>query len=279
VVKKERTPCRAGTPGLAGLADVLARCCSPSPPTLAPASPVTCVRRSGLAVEEPWLGTRPDRGRCDPPDDDEHRRLLDDWFGFPAGQGRARGQPAVIGTGPAPFRARTAVRGWRNTRSPTWRRHLGNWGLPGGGMGAVVQRHRAGRPRARCRGPGERQGGPRPGPRTPGRRRVLENGAKIRAQVIRVHCTPGPRSWTRFGREHLPPDFPGRHRALEDRRGGGEDQPGPGRAARLIADPGSNLQDTTAGRWRWHPRWSTSRRAFQDAREGQGGRPAVQRRR
>ena len=93
--------------------------------------------------------------------------LLDDWFESPQVKG-ALAVNGVIGTWAGPYEPGTAYVMAHHSIGDVGDGHLGNWGFQEGGMGAVSSAIESGRPRARRRGPAEREGGPHPGRERPG---------------------------------------------------------------------------------------------------------------
>ena len=163
--------------------------------------------------------------------------LLDDWF--ESWQVKAPiAVNGVIGTWAGPAEPGTAYVMAHHSIGDIGDGHLGNWGFPEGGMGAVADAIE---------------------------RSARSFGAEIRtdARVARTLVRPGPGPWGRpgerrgdprpGGRDHAPPADglprphqperaarrlrPG-HRALEDPQRRGQDQPGPVRAPQLHRRPG-----------------------------------------
>ena len=162
--------------------------------------------------------------------------LLDDWFESPQVKG-AMAVNGVIGTWAGPCEPGTAYVMAHHSIGDVGDGHLGNWGFPEGGMGAVADaiaaaarefgaeiRHR------RKVGQVLVENGRAAGV-------VLENGEEITAQLVVTTLHPRTAFLDQIGRQHLPDDFVDRHRALEDPQRRGQDQPGPRRAARLHRRP------------------------------------------
>ena len=202
--------------------------------------------------------------------------LLDDWFESPQVKG-ALAVNGVIGTWAGPYEPGTAYVMAHHSIGDVGDGHLGQLGLPGRRHGRGVRRDRGAPPasfgaeirtdarvgrvagrdgRGRGRGAGERR-------------------RDLRATVVVSTLHPRTAFLDQVGREHLPPDFVARHRALEDPQRRGEDQPGPGRAARLHRRPRHRTcRSTTPARSRWRRPWSTSSaRSRTPARAGPRPRP------
>ena len=162
--------------------------------------------------------------------------LLDDWFESPQVKG-ALAVNGVIGTWAGPYEPGTAYVMAHHSIGDVGDGHLGNWGFQEGGMGAVADAIAAA---ARENGAEIRTGAKvrrhpaqeRPGQRRGTRQRPADHGQGRGQLAAPAHRVPGPRG---------PGEPPGRlrrgHRALEDPQRRGQDQPGPGRTARLHRRP------------------------------------------
>ena len=158
--------------------------------------------------------------------------LLDDWFESPQVKG-ALAVNGVIGTWAGPYSPGTAYVMAHHSIGDVGDGHLGNWGFQEGGMGGVSAAIEAA---ARAHGAQIRTGARVARVLVEGDRAVgvvLENGEEIRAQVVVSTLHPRTAFLEQVGAEYLPDDFVSRHRALEVPQRRREDQPGPGRAARL----------------------------------------------
>ena len=163
--------------------------------------------------------------------------LLDDWFESDQVKG-ALAVNGVIGTWAGPYEPGTAYVMAHHSIGDVGDGHLGNWGFQEGGMGAVASAIEAGRPGAGRRGRAEREGRPHPRRGRPGRRGGAGERGRDPRPGDRVHAAPADRV-PGPGRPGAPAaGLRRRHRALEDPQRRREDQPGPGRAARLHRRPG-----------------------------------------
>ena len=198
--------------------------------------------------------------------------LLDDWFESPQVKG-ALAVNGVIGTWAGPYEPGTAYVMAHHSIGDVGDGHLGNWGFQEGGMGAVSERDRVGRPRARRRGPAERQGGPRPGRERPGRAAwCWTTATRSAGQVIVSTVHPRIAFLDQVGREHLPPDFVADIEHWKTRSGVVKINLALSELPDFTADPGSNLQEHHTGSVEMAPTMEYIERAFLDAREG---RPAA----
>ena len=164
--------------------------------------------------------------------------LLDDWFECPQIKG-ALAVNGVIGTWAGPYEPGTAYVMAHHSIGDVGDGRLGSWGFPEGGMGAVADAIASS---ARSLGVTIRTGA-RVAKITvaPGSGRatgvVLDNGEELTGEGRR-HL-PAPED--RLPRPRRPGEPAGRlrerHRALEDPLRRRQDQPGPGRAARLHRQP------------------------------------------
>ena len=162
--------------------------------------------------------------------------LLDDWFESPQVKG-ALAVNGVIGTWAGPYEPGTAYVMAHHSIGDVGDGHLGNWGFQEGGMGAVADAIASA---ARENGAEIRTGAKvqqiliKDG-RAAGV--TLDNGQQLTAKVVvtlaaPAHRVPGPRGPGEPTRR-----LRHRHRALEDPQRRGQDQPGPGRTARLHRRP------------------------------------------
>ena len=161
--------------------------------------------------------------------------LLDDWFESPQVKG-ALAVNGVIGTWAGPYEPGTAYVMAHHSIGDVGDGHLGNWGFQEGGMGGVSAAiERA----ARSHGAEIRTGARVARVMVEGGR--ARRGAGQRRRDPRAgrghHAAPAHRVPRPGGREQPARRLRPRHRALEDPQRRGEDQPGPGRAARLHRRP------------------------------------------
>ena len=135
---RRRTPtrCRAGTPGSAGLADVLGPLLLTVPPNLGSRKPKDLAETLRLAWRHRGLDVRTiaDVTRLMTMSIAD---LLDDWFESPQVKG-ALAVNGVIGTWAGPYEPGTAYVMAHHSIGDVGDGHLGNWGFQEGGMGAVA---------------------------------------------------------------------------------------------------------------------------------------------
>ncbi len=101
--------------------------------------------------------------------------LLDDWFESPQVKS-AMAVNGVIGTWAGPYEPGTAYVMAHHSIGDVGDGHLGNWGFPEGGMGAVANAIQEVRSRLRCGDPHRGRCQPAPGQRWPGARSGARNG-------------------------------------------------------------------------------------------------------
>ena len=186
--------------------------------------------------------------------------LLDDWFESPQIKG-ALAVNGVIGTWAGPMEPGTAYVMAHHSIGDVGDGRLGSWGFPEGGMGAVAGAIASS---ARSFGVTIRTGA-RVAKVTlaPGSGRatgvVLDNGDEITAKIVVTSLHPKTAFLDHVGKENLPADFAGRHRALEDQVRCRQDQPGP-RASCRTSPPtrARTCRNTTPARSRWRRPSSTS---------------------
>ena len=204
--------------------------------------------------------------------------LLDDWFESPQVKG-ALAVNGVIGTWAGPYEPGTAYVMAHHSIGDVGDGHLGNWGFPEGGMGAVADAIAAA---ARRRG-AEIRTNARVGQLLTQDGRVsgvvLATGEEISAPLV-VASSLHPRTafLDHVGPDRLPDDFVTDIEHWKTRSGVVKINLALAELPDFTADPGTTCRNTTPARSRWRPPWSTSSARSQDAREGQPGPAAVQRR-
>jgi phytoene dehydrogenase-like protein len=197
--------------------------------------------------------------------------LLDDWFESPQVKA-AIAVNGVIGTWAGPYEPGTAYVMAHHSIGDIGDGHLGNWGFPEGGMGAVsaaieraARSHGAEiRTHARVARLLIERG------RVAGA--VLEDGTEVRAKVVVSTLHPRTAFLDQVGAEHLPDDFVGDIRRWKTRSGVVKINLALAELPDFTADPGSNQQEHHTGSVEMSPSVQYIERAFQDAREG---RPAA----
>jgi phytoene dehydrogenase-like protein len=197
--------------------------------------------------------------------------LLDDWFSSPQVKG-ALAVNGVIGTWAGPYAPGTAYVMAHHSIGDVGDGHLGNWGFPEGGMGAVA----AAIERA-ARGHGaEIRTGARVARVTVSADRatgvVLENGDEIGARVVVSTLHPRTAFLEHVGESNLPADFVRDIQHWKTRSGVVKINLALAELPDFTADPGSNLQEHHTGSVEMAPSMEYIERAFTDAREG---RPAA----
>jgi phytoene dehydrogenase-like protein len=197
--------------------------------------------------------------------------LLDDWFCSPQVKA-ALAVNGVIGTWAGPYEPGTAYVMAHHSIGDVGDGHLGNWGFPEGGMGAVaaaIERAarghgaeiRTGARVARVNVSGDRATGV-----------TLENGDEIRAPVVVSTLHPRTAFLEHVGEDSLPADFVRDIEHWKTRSGVVKINLALAELPDFTADPGSDLQEHHTGSVEMAPSMEYIERAFTDAREG---RPAA----
>ena len=197
--------------------------------------------------------------------------LLDDWFESKQVKA-ALTINGIIGTWAGPDEPGTAYVLLHHSIGNVGDGHLGSWGFPEGGMGAVADALVRSAEVLGVRGPHQppvekvivRDG------RAVGV--VLKSGEELQAKAV-VTTRPSPDRLPEAPRPQGPARrLRHRHRALEDPQRGGEDQPRPLRAADFKANPGSQPQDHHSGSVELCLSTQYAEEAFQDAKAGRAAR-------
>jgi phytoene dehydrogenase-like protein len=197
--------------------------------------------------------------------------LLDDWFESSQVKS-ALAVNGVIGTWAGPYEAGTAYVMAHHSIGDIGDGHLGSWGFPEGGMGAVpdaIGRAARGfgaeiRTDARVAEVLVRNG------RTRGV--VLDNGDEILAPIVVTSLHPKTAFLEQIDHRDLPDDFVRDIEHWKTRSGVVKINLALAELPNFTADPGSNLQEHHTGSIEMAPSMEFIERAFVDAREG---RPAA----
>ncbi len=197
--------------------------------------------------------------------------LLDDWFESPQVKG-ALAVNGVIGTWAGPYEPGTAYVMAHHSIGDAGDGHLGSWGFPEGGMGAVGDAIASA---ARAQGVEIRTGAKVARVLVDDGRAagvVLDSGEEIRAGLVVTSLHPRTAFLDHVGRENLPDDFVRDIEHWKTRSGVVKINLALSELPDFIADPGTNLQEHHTGSVEMAPSLEYTGRAFQDAREG---RPAA----
>jgi phytoene dehydrogenase-like protein len=193
--------------------------------------------------------------------------LLDDWFESSQVKG-AMAVNGVIGTWAGPCEPGTAYVMAHHSIGDIGDGHLGNWGFPEGGMGAVAAAIESS---ARSFGAeirtdarverllvenGRVQGA------------VLANGEELRAPVVVTSLHPRTAFLDHVGRQHLPPDFVRDIENWKTRSGVVKINLALAELPDFTADPGTGLQEHHTGSVEMAPSVEYMEQAFLDARNG-----------
>jgi phytoene dehydrogenase-like protein len=255
---------------LAGLAEVLGPLLLTVPPAIGSRRPRDLARTLRLAWRHRGLDVRTiaDATRLMTMSIAD---LLDDWFSSPQVKA-ALAVNGVIGTWAGPYEPGTAYVMAHHSIGDVGDGHLGNWGFPKGGMGAVaaaIERAarghgaeiRTGARVARVNVSGDRATGV-----------TLENGDEIRARVVVSTLHPRTAFLEQVGEDNLPADFVEDIRRWKTRSGVVKINLALAELPDFTADPGSDLQEHHTGSVEMAPSMEYVEQAFTDAREG---RPAA----
>jgi phytoene dehydrogenase-like protein len=197
--------------------------------------------------------------------------LLDDWFESPQVKA-ALAVTGVIGTWAGPYEPGTAYVMAHHSIGDIGDGHLGNWGFPEGGMGAVadaIRRAAEGfgaevRTNARVTRLMVRGG------RASGA--VLERGEELTAPIVVTSLHPRTAFLDHVGASELPDDFVNDIEHWKTRSGVVKINLALSALPSFTADPGTDLQPHHTGAIEMAPSMEFMERAFLDAREG---RPAA----
>jgi phytoene dehydrogenase-like protein len=193
--------------------------------------------------------------------------LLDDWFESSQVKG-AMAVNGVIGTWAGPCEPGTAYVMAHHSIGDIGDGHLGNWGFPEGGMGAVAAAIESS---ARSFGAEIR---------TDARveRLLVENGRvqgaalasgdEVRAPVVVTSLHPRTAFLDHVGRQHLPTDFVRDIENWKTRSGVVKINLALAELPDFTADPGTDLQEHHTGSVEMAPSVEYMEQAFQDARDG-----------
>ena len=193
--------------------------------------------------------------------------LLDDWFESSQVKS-AMAVNGVIGTWAGPYEPGTAYVMAHHSIGDVGDGHLGNWGFPEGGMGAVsesIRRAAVGfgaevRTDAKVARMVIRNG------RVGGV--VLDNGDEFEAPIVVTSLHPKTAFLAHIDRRDLPSDFVADIEHWKSRSGVVKINLALAELPDFIADPGIDLQEHHTGSVEMAPSMEYIERAFQDAREG-----------
>src|SRR6201989_938999 len=194
--------------------------------------------------------------------------LLDDWFESPQVKG-ALAVNGVIGTWAGPFEPGTAYVMAHHSIGDVGDGHLGSWGFPEGGMGAVAGAIASS---ARDNGAEIRINAPvsqlivKDG-RASGVE--LETAQQITARVVVTSLHPRTAFLDHVGRANLPDDFVTDIEHWKTRSGVVKINLALAELPDFAADPGTQLQEHHTGSVEMAPTMDYIERAFLDARDGQ----------
>lgn len=193
--------------------------------------------------------------------------MLDDWF--ESWQVKAPiAVNGVIGTWAGPYEPGTAYVMAHHSIGDVGDGHLGSWGFPEGGMGAVAD---AMRRAAESFGAEVRTGARVARTAVRGQRVqgvVLETGTELRAPVVVTTLHPRTAFLDHVGSANLPDDFVRDVEHWKTRSGVVKINFALSELPDFTADPGSNLQDHHTGSVEMAPSMEYIEQAFIDAREG-----------
>src|SRR3954470_14279506 len=251
---------------LAGLADVLAPLLLTVPPTIGSRSPGDLKDTLRLAWRHRGLDVRTigDVTRLMAMSIAD---LLDDWFESSQVKG-AMAVNGVIGTWAGPYEPGTAYVMAHHSIGDIGDGHLGNWGFPEGGMGAVADaiarsarsfgaeiRTNARVARLLVRG-GRVEGA------------VLEDGEELRAPIVVTSLHPRTAFLDHVGPSNLPDGFVRDIESWKTRSGVVKINLALAELPDFTADPGTNQQEHHTGSVEMAPSMDYMETAFQDARNG-----------
>ncbi len=193
--------------------------------------------------------------------------LLDDWFESPQVKA-AMAVNGVIGTWAGPFEPGTAYVMAHHSIGDVGDGHLGGWGFPEGGMGAVSESIKRAavafgaeiRTNAKVERLLTEQGRVRGA--------VLEEGEEISAPLVISSVHPKIAFLDHIARHELPSDFVRDIEHWKSRSGVVKINLALGELPNFLADPGTNVQEHHTGSVEMAPSVEYIERAFQDAREG-----------
>jgi phytoene dehydrogenase-like protein len=255
---------------LTGLADVLGPLLLTVPPKLGSRRPADLVDTLRLAWRHRGMNVRT-IGDVTRLMSMSIADLLDDWFESPQVKS-AMAVNGVIGTWAGPYEPGTAYVMAHHSIGDVGDGHLGNWGFPEGGMGAVsdaIERSAIGfgaevRTDARVAEVLVRNG--------KARGVVLEDGSEILAPIVVTSLHPKKAFLEQIDHRELPDDFVRDIERWKTRSGVVKINLALSELPNFTADPGTNQQEHHTGSVEMAPSMEFIERAFLDAREG---RPAA----
>jgi len=254
---------------LAGLAEVLGPLLLQVPPTIGSHRPGDLMETLRLAWRHRGVGVRTiaDVTRLFAMSIAD---LLDDWFESPQVKA-SLAVNGVIGTWAGPCSPGTAYVMAHHSIGDVGDGHLGNWGFPEGGMGAVAA---AVRRSAEELGAEIRTGARVERVLTDSGRAIgvaLTDGTELWAPIVVTSLHPKTAFLDQLSREELPDDFVRDIEHWKSRSGVVKINLALSELPDFTADPGTQQQEHHTGSVEMAPSVEWMERAFQDAREG---RPA-----
>jgi phytoene dehydrogenase-like protein len=197
--------------------------------------------------------------------------LLDDWFESPQVKA-SLAVNGVIGTWAGPYEPGTAYVMAHHSIGDVGDGHLGNWGFPEGGMGAVAGaiRRSAEKFGATIRTDAKVDHLLIERGRVAGA--VLASGEEVRAPVVVTSLHPKTAFLDHIGRQHLPDDFVADIERWKSRSGVVKINLALSELPDFLADPGTIQQEHHTGSVEMAPSMEYMERAFQDARDGRAAR-------
>lgn len=259
---------------LAGVADVMGPLLLEIPPKLGSMKPADLLDQLKIAWKMRGLGVR-GVGDVTRLFTMSITDLLDDWFESEQVKAGLTVN-GVIGTWAGPDEPGTAYVMLHHSIGDVGDGHLGSWGFPEGGMGAVADA---------CRRSAEELGAEI---RTDARVRkvlvrggravgvALESGDELRAPVVVTTVHPKIAFLDHLDRNELPPDFVRDIEGWKTRSGVVKVNVAISELPDFTADPGTSRQDHHTGSVELCLSPAYCERAFQDAKEGRGAeRPFV----
>jgi len=251
---------------LAGLADVLGPMLLTVPPNIGSRKPRDLIGTLRLAWRHRGLKVRTiaDATRLMTMSIAD---LLDDWFESSQVKG-ALAVNGVIGTWAGPYEPGTAYVMAHHSIGDIGDGHLGNWGFPEGGMGAVADAIAAAAKafgvEIKLNSPVSRvlvSGGHVAGV-------ALDNGDEIKAETVVSTLHPRTAFLDQVGENNLPADFVSDIKHWKTRSGVVKINLALSELPNFTADPGTDLAEHHTGSVEMAPSMEFIERAFQDARDG-----------
>jgi phytoene dehydrogenase-like protein len=251
---------------LAGLAEVLGPLLLQVPPTIGSRKPGDLAETLRLAWRHRGVGVRTigDVTRLFAMSIAD---LLDDWFESPQVKA-SLAVNGVIGTWAGPYAPGTAYVMAHHSIGDVGDGHLGNWGFPEGGMGAVAAaiRRSAEEFGAEIRTSARVERVLTAGGRATGV--ALTDGTELSAPIVITTLHPKTAFLDHLSRAELPADFVSDIEHWKTRSGVVKINLALSELPDFTADPGTQQQEHHTGSVEMAPSMEWMERAFQDAREG-----------